>query len=286
MSFLSNTQSLSTERVVLLYAFNFDELANYTATVPSTLFFTAESLPTGGEIAFNSNTYKRIPIVMTGVSAELGGKIPEPVIRIGFPSLMTDAGFAAILNDWRTQNPGLRRLDWRGVSIIRLEVFASNLDGAPNADPTQAETVLYNVDQVVSATNSELVLKVNAPFGVENLSKNAVRVLRENHCARIYRRPAAAADTFNYTPVEDGGCPYGQASEASIYPGAATPFGSEYFDGQNQPTGDWQQDRCPKTYQACTLRFRSTGNPNTTVPFLGTLPTRNNPAASLPDFDD
>lgn len=287
MTFIANTQSLNPEPVVILYAFNFDELANYTPGVPSTLFFTAHSLPNGNEIVFNGNTYERIPIIMTGVSAELGGKIPEPTLRIGYPSLYNNSGFAAIFNDWRSQNGNNRRLDWRGVSVLRLEVFASNLDGGSDPDPTQAASVLYNVDQVMNANNSEIVLKVNAPFGVENLSKNAVRVLRENYCARTYRRPdLSSANTFNYTPVEDGGCPYGQAAEASAYPGAASPFGSEYFDGQNQPTTSWANDRCPKTYQACTLRFRSTGDPETTVPFLGVLPTRNNPAASLPDFDD
>lgn len=235
MTVQSESQKLTQDTVVRLVTIEYGtgQVLRYTNSIedPNTTVF------------LNGNEFFGRSFSLTNFEVKAGGSLPRPVLSLD----NIDRAFYSIVvnNDFLI-----------GASVLYQEVYASNLDGGSNPDPSQILISLqYNVLQMTRLHRQEFRIKLATPLDLEQVQFG--RQILRNTCSRPYRSPdPSSADTFIY-PTNSNVCPYGLASR----PGT----GSNYFTKDGTPTADWRQDDCGQFHSECVRRFGTIAN----LPFQG-----------------
>ena len=175
-----------------------------------------------------------MPIEASGFDVNSKGTLTRPKIKISNAKGL----FSALIRQMD---------DLIGAKLIRRRTFARYLDeknfknGNPYADPTQCfPEDLWFFDQKITETKDYIEWELASAFDLQGVKLPARQVI-QNSCTWIYRSAE---------------CGY-------------TGFG---FDKDNKPTYINSKDVCPKTLEACRIRFGSinpTGYIDLTLPFGG-----------------
>lgn len=119
----------------------------------------------------------------------------------------------------------------------------------------------YFVNSILEANDKFLVLELTSSLGLNERTETNRR-MPAGLCSLRYRNYINGQ--FEYTPVADGGCPYGQQTNGdSGYDPA-----NNFFDKSDNPTTEASRDYCSKSIRACRLRWAS-GTATSHLPFMG-----------------
>lgn len=243
MAFTTVIQKFNPGTWVTLWKFDFTTCFGYDPSKggPSVCYFSAFTGTDGNNIVFNGQEYQYVDVESSGFTAEMGGTLPEPSLIISFQYLPIRNGLGYYE-------------DIRAATITRIGTFVQYLDNGSTPDVTQSRQTIWCVDSLESFNKRELTFKLCVTPGLERLNENGVRSNASGKCALAakYRLPADTADTFTYTPLVDGGCPYGNPEEAANYPAMMT---GKYYDVSDNETTNYREDRCSGTVMACIYRF-------------------------------
>lgn len=240
MDLFEQESSLNPSPVVYLYELDF---AGTKLGITDKLYWTPYRNGTSN-IVFDGQTYAYMGVRLEGLDMELGGKLPSPALKIFTP--IADPFYFKALT-----------ADVRGLKVTRIKTHANFLDGAANADPDQCKKVYFYVNGLQMRVGSNMTFKLSTNYGLEGLNNKANRVLNTFSCINKYR--VWNGTDFNYTPVEDGGCPWGNPAYAATWGEGITDWGAS-FDGSDEPAATPAQDRCSLTAKGCMVRFAAEDN--------------------------
>jgi phage-related protein len=119
----------------------------------------------------------------------------------------------------------------------------------------------YVITDLVDVSANHYIFELSPSLQLMDKTTETNRQMATGLCSLKYR---TFRNGFQYTPVADGGCPYGQQTNGdSGYDPAA-----KLFDRNNKPTSSNRHDYCNKTIRACRLRWAS-GSASSPLPFMG-----------------
>lgn len=194
-------------------------------------------------VSLGGVVYSPASFQVSGISQEAGGKIPEPTLQIQVPD-QADGNLMDFLN---------RGGDSRGALVKRIIINEQFLDHkTPN--PANQITQKFYINQLSELFRHKLSFKLSTAMGFDALNDKVNRTLSSNQCNKKYRIWNIAKAGFDYVPVVDGGCEWGQAGEQSNFAYCPS-WGTPYFDAENNPTADPSKDRCSLSMAGCKKRF-------------------------------
>lgn len=249
-------QELSQDPIVTLFEIDFTGMATYSAALGGPAILRMTAYKNGSqEIRFGGNTYKYVSVDLSGVYAELGGRMPEPHFSIYSP----DADFRTAFS--------LYSSDFRAARVTRIRVHQRYLDTGATPSTSDCLRDEWYVDRLDKFSKVEVSFVLAVSQGVDRMDSSGNRSVSTNLCSQIYREPdPATAGQFKYKPYPEGGCPWGQ-----VMPwGALNTTGTPYYDATNTQVSDWKQDYCPKTWGACIKRFDPQATGNVPIPHQST----------------
>lgn len=241
--------SLNPSPVVYLYQIDFS-----TSKIGTTDILYWSPFRNGtSDIVYDGKTYSYMGIDFAGLTMESGGKLPSPSMTI----MATKGNILA---------QRMLSLDIRGTRITRIKTYANYLDGAGQADPAANRKTTFYINSLSSRVGTTYKLVLSTNYGLEGINNKANRVLNSFSCINKYRTWDAATNKFVYTPVKDGGCPWGNPDEQANYSEVPN-WGTVYFDGGDQSVAEPSKDRCALGAASCVKRFCQT-NPLQGIPWL------------------
>lgn len=206
-------------------------------------------------IVFAGHAYDYVPVEVSGHSVELSGKITSPKLAVS-------SGWQPLIDAIETIG------DIRGARVTWHEVFRKFLDTGSSPDPSQAITYSLLIDKIDTQSDKEWTITLTPTLGVGELDSKGTSSMTTGKCKLRYRT-VNDDGSFGYTPVEDGGCPWGNPASASAYTHLGG-FGTPFYDSQDEVTQEATEDRCSKTYVGCYRRFDPNGE-GKKMPFSGVL---------------
>lgn len=229
-------QSLNPSPVVYLY-----EIDLTTARKPVNQVLRYTPYRNGqSNIGFGGQTFAYYDVRMDGLTLE-AGKLPDPrltmLCRPG-DVMLTQAVVG----------------DIRGATVTRLKTYRVHLDGQSRADSTAVRRTVMFINGMQTRVNSRLTIRLGPTYGLEGIGDRANRTLASDTCLRKYRLFNTSTGSFQYTPLQEGGCPWGNPAEQSNYPNVPD-WGTALFDTSNQPVTNPAQDRCSLSAAGCMARF-------------------------------
>lgn len=203
----------------------------------STPTVTITGFGSGGKAVANINGHLGPGVVSTVTITDPGAYEVNPTITItgGGGSGAT----ASVIGDIQT---GSSRQD--NIDTFKSGVFSQ-----------------YVITDLVDVSANHYVFELSPSLQLMDKTTETNRQMATGLCSLKYR---TFRQGFQYTPVADGGCPYGQQTNGdSGYDPAAN-----LFDRNNKPTSNNRHDYCNKTIRACRLRWAS-GSASSPLPFMG-----------------
>lgn len=186
----------------------------------------------GDPIVFNGVTYQALDIEFEGLEVTGTGALPTPRIRLS----NSDGVVQSIINTWG---------DLVGCDLYRVRTFRCHLDGEADADPT----AFFGPDQFRFAqktTQNPIYFEweLSAAIDQEGKMLPGRQIIRDT-CLWRYR--VWNGTSFDYTKAL---CPY---------------TGSNYFDINDQPVANPEDDYPSRRLGCCKARFGE----NAPLPFGG-----------------
>ena len=278
-NFLNDCKNINEYTPIELYKFDFSTITpRFFSAVSTTAFLTPHRQTNGSNIVMNGQTFTHCAMNIQGISSELGARPSRPTLKINRKVFEALTPVAAIETSW-TGLGNLPPFPMRGVKIERfltLHDYNADSDWTMTSDQSSGTATQkaarhtavlqsgvlqrYFVNGILDTTGHLLELELTPAIGLEQRT-TANRKMPTGLCSLRYRSYMNAA--FVYTPIEDGGCPYGQANNQ----GNQATF-TNYFDRTNATTSDASKDYCNKTARACKLRWDPSNN-GAPIPFMG-----------------
>jgi lambda family phage minor tail protein L len=190
---------------------------------------------TPSSVVFSGVTFTPFPLLIEGMSWTTRGAMPRPKVTI--PDI--DSYFTSLLAGYQ---------DLLGCPITRLRVFADNLDGGRDPDPTSYfGPEVWLVDRVARQDpGEEVVIELANPLDLQGKMLPGRQVIRDT-CTHIYRY-------MNGSFFVPGTCPYA---------------GISYFKADGSVTAVPAEDACGKRLKDCKLRFPNQPLPTRAFPGVG-----------------
>jgi phage-related protein len=237
-------QKLAPGQVVTVYTLDFTKAVAFVPTVNPILRLSAYRNG-NSDIVFASNTYSYVGVLGTGFRSEANGTAAKPNLQFDKASLYANADFQSLKADFQTQT-GEVYFDWRGVLVTITKYYVTG-----NETVYQQE---YLVDQVAKITKNTLEVTLTVSLGIDRLGSDSVQTLSLNRCSLRYRTWNGSG--FDYTPVGDDGCPYGNPTNTTDY-SAVPSFGIKFYTKEDSELlfANRQFDECSQTAKGCQLRF-------------------------------
>jgi len=233
---LRQAQKAATDPLVDLYAL---DISRYGGPVlrwtPGPLGGEGHSFPGGGapgKVVFAGQTYDPFPLMIEGITWTVRGAMPRP--RVTVPDI--DSYATQLLRGYG---------NLLGCPVSRIRVFATNLDGGADPDPTSffGPEVWY-VDRIARHhPGLDVVLELANPLDLQGKMLPGRQVIRDA-CTHVYRR-------HNGTSFTPGTCPYA---------------GNSYWKADGTPTLVPGEDACGKRLADCKLRFPDVPLPTRAFP--------------------
>jgi len=171
-----------------------------------------------GNIVFNSQIYRRVPIKADGFEYTNTGTLPRPTLAV---SNLSSTISALLL----TVNATTAGNDLGGAEVRRIRTLKKYLDGESAADPNaQFPQERWFIDRKSSETRDSVTFELASKFDLAG-QKIPRRQIIANVCQWKYR-----------------------SSECSY-------TGSNYFDANGNTVSTLAQDVCGKRVASCKLRF-------------------------------
>jgi len=209
------------------------------------------------DVVYNGNTYKYVGFNAQGFRSELNGQVPSPTITFDKASLLADADYMALWDQYTTQT-GEDYFDWRGAKV---QIFRTI-----NLDITQQLNLQeYTVSQVNKITSSNVEVQLTISLGIDRLNSQSIQSLSANRCSLKYRTWNGTG--FDYVDEEANGCPYGNPTTVSNW-SAVPSFGVKWFNAADMELAAENQslDKCSYSAKGCQVRFDPDRN-GLTLPF-------------------
>lgn len=246
MSVDTDIQKLNPEASLTLFELHFPPARGYVSgtSVDDVLYF-APYTDKGNNLFYNGQEYKWVDCELGGIKETLESKVTEANFEVNIqwmPLLLA-------VNTFR---------DLRRARLVQHLVFASYLDGGSNAGDVIQRRVFF-INGLDEQTKNSFTFSATYSLGLGRQRPNNSPALSSGKCALKYRRFDPSTNDFTYIPVKDGGCPWGNPSEASDWSHLNT-FGTPLFKENGQPTTNKSEDECPLTLSGCAQRFLQTGN--------------------------
>lgn len=249
---LNNAQTLNFGKLVELL---FIDLANAPGApsgwlTPILLSNSAVSYNTGP--VWRLQTYKPANFELSGINIQANGQMPEPTLQIQCeaPTANNLLGFM--------MTPGASIL---GARVSRYIINADHLDNgkSPSSDPNDFILQRFFIVQKSDQLRHSVTFKLSPAMGLDRLNDNINRSLSTTQCNKKYRVWNIAKAGFDYVPVADGGCEWGQTGEQTNFPYCSS-WGTPYFDQSDNQVTDPAKDRCSLSVVGCKKRFPITDN--------------------------
>jgi lambda family phage minor tail protein L len=175
----------------------------------------------GATVTWQGEVYTAAPVEAEGFEVNGQGSLPTPKIKIA----NINGALQGMIRDHG---------DLVGALVTRTRVFAQNLDGASEADPTaHYPPDIYRVERKIAMNKIYVEWELSAALDQQGVMLPRRQVLRD-YCDKRYR--FWGGSVFDYTKAT---CPY---------------TGSACFNTQGNPVGA-ADDRCGKRLSDCKLRF-------------------------------
>jgi lambda family phage minor tail protein L len=191
-----------------------------------------------GKIAFGGITYEPFPLMIESISWTVRGAQPRP--RVTVPDIDSQATALVV---------GYSEL--RGCPVERRQVFASNLDGGRDPDPSAFfGPERWFVDRLARhAPGEEVVLELVNALDLQGKMLPARQCIRDS-CTHVYRR-------WNGSVFVGGTCPFN-----------GTQNGNFMYKADGTATFNPAEDNCGRRVVDCDKRFPN-GQPLPTRAFPG-----------------
>lgn len=129
---------------------------------------------TGGFFDFNGITYTCFPISSSGWELSSTGTAPRPTLQV---SNVTQVWLSAITSLG----------DLTGMKVRRFRVFAKNLDGQPDADPTAiSRPEVYYVEQKLEESKTRITWQLASPADRASVVLPARQYLKDDITGNVY----------------------------------------------------------------------------------------------------
>lgn len=187
----------------------------------------------GASVTFQGVTYTPTPVELAGLRHAAAGAPRRPTLKLS--RLNAAVAAAAVGTD-----------SWRGARLKRLRTFTRYLDGETGADSTRHwPAEIWIVERLASATSAEVVWQLASALDLDDRKLPGRQVLRDV-CAWRYRERSGSS--WDYSSAQ---CPY---------------TGGSFFDANDNPVDDPEDDVCSRRLSGCKARF-----PAAALPFGGFL---------------
>lgn len=225
MSFYSDIQSLTPGAYVSLY------VIDATGIGGSIVRLHPGTNELRQPVVWQGETYQPFPIEVTGLEYNGQGQLPRPTLRVANVTGL----LGALVREYQ---------DLRGAKFIIKRTMVKYLDavnfanGNPEANPAEHRPdEIFIFDRKANENKVMIEFELAASFDLAGV-KVPVRVVTQNVCPWQYR-----------VMSESSACSYN---------------GLNYFDANDEPVVDAEDDRCSKRLSGCEAR-----HPGIRLPFGG-----------------
>jgi phage-related protein len=277
-NFVNDSKNINQYTPIELYKFDFSTIVpRYFGALATDVKISNQRQSNGSDIVMNGTTFEFCAVSISGVASELGKVPSNPQLTIDRTTFDALSNVATLIANW-TNLGNLPPFPFRGVTVERmltLHDYASDINwGFEVGGTITAQKVFlsgvksrYYVNNVLTANDKYYVLELAPSLGLDQRT-DANRKMPTGLCSLRYR--TYVNNQFEYTPVAEGGCPYGQQTNGD--PGY-DPV-NNLFDRNNNPTTDNKLDYCNKSIRACRLRWAAGGVDSPSgnlaeLPFMG-----------------
>lgn len=270
-NFINDSKNISEHTPIELYKFDFSTIKpRFFGAVSTDVKISNHRQSNGSDIVMNGTTFNFCAASITGVSSALNTMPARPQLTLNRRIFDGLTNVASLITSW-TALGNLPPFPFRGVEVTRfLTIHEYNADsdwGFEVGGSITAEKVLlsgvksrYIVNSILDADDKHYILELTPSLGIEERTQTN-RKMATGLCSLRYRNYINGQ--FEYTPVAEGGCPYGQQTN-----GDSSYNVNRYFDRQNNSTSDASKDYCAKNIRACRLRWAA-GSATSHLPFMG-----------------
>lgn len=254
---------------IVLYEFNFNTIVpTYATSSFATLRITNHSQSNGSDIVMNGTTYQQCGVKIENVTELLNETPPSATLTVDNE---TFTGFS-IVSDLQDAWTGTGTYNGRnkpaymvGTTVNRIITMYEYYNDASWATTDKSYTInqRFFIKDILDSNKKSISFELAPSLWLE--SRNTLsRRLGGGICSLKYRVYDSTTDTFNYTTIQNGGCPYGQVTN-----GASGVAFTNYFDRNNNST-TIDKDSCQKTLKACMKRWDPTTS-GAAIPFFGNI---------------
>lgn len=270
-NFINDSKNINEYTPIELYKFDFSTITpRFFGAVSTDVKISNHRQSNGSDIVMNGTTFEFCAASITGVSSALNTMPSRPQLTIDRTAFDALTNVASLITSW-TNLGKLPPFPFRGVTVTRfLTLHEYNADtdwGFEVGGSITAEKVLlsgvksrYFVNSIIDSDDKTYILELTPSLGLDERTETN-RKMPTGLCSLRYRNYVNGQ--FEYTAIEDGGCPYGQQSN-----GDSGYSATNYFDKDNDSTSDAGSDYCAKNIRACRLRWAS-GTSTSPLPFMG-----------------
>lgn len=256
---ITDSLELDGNSLTTMLVIDFSTCVGFTPTGTTTLRCSANRNGTA-DIVYDGNTYSYIGFEASGFRSEINGGAPTPTITFDRTSLISNSIYTALYTQQVLQGKGYY-FDPRGAKITIFRT--SNLSTSQQTNVQE-----YVVTQANRENQSTIEWQLAVGLGIDNAQSESIAKLAVNRCNLRYRRWNATTSTFDYTPENEGGCPYGNPTTVSNW-SAVPDFGNKYFtnaDAELLPANK-NLDKCSYSAAGCQKRFDPAEN-GLALPFV------------------
>tara|TARA_B100001057_G_scaffold486997_1_gene569042 strand:- start:365 stop:1228 length:864 start_codon:yes stop_codon:yes gene_type:complete len=270
-NFINDSKNINQHTPIELYKFNFSTITpRFFSAVSTDVKITNHRQTNGSDIVMNGTTFNHCAVSISGIASTLGERPNKPTLTVNRSTFDALSNVASLITSW-TNIGNLPPFPFRGTTVTRfLTLHEYNADsswgfevgGSITADKVLLSGVKsrYFINSILDADDKSYVFELTPSLGLEQRTETN-RKMPTGLCSLRYRTYVDAA--FAYTPVADGGCPYGQQTN-----GDSGYNDTRYFDRENNSTSSAAADYCAKNIRACRLRWAS-GSATSVLPFMG-----------------
>jgi phage-related protein len=249
MTLAADLQGLNLGNIITLFEFDPQYAPN------SGITSVVHSAQGSFNVVWNNTTYSASNLSLSGVTVESGGSLQTPTLNILHNK--TGRFFVNLLTK-----------DLRGLKVTRYQIpmkyvtQVTRLDGSlaytgtsPSTDPSVYKKVVFYIDGVQTRDGSSVTYNLAVAPGLDDLNASGNRTLSGTQCNLKYRVWNITNQSFDYTAMADGGCPWAQAGQQANYPNCGSNWGTPYFDANDNLVTDPAKDVCGLGLTSCLKRF-------------------------------
>ena len=255
---------------IVLYEFDFNTIVpKYESTTLTTLRLTNSAQSNGSDIVMNGVTYQQCGIKIENIVEELGSKPGNATLSIDNAVFSAFSQVSTLASSWQGNLAYLGRdkpAYLVGTTLNRIiTMYEYNSDASWSAtDKSYTINQRFFIKDMISVNSKSIDFEITPGLYLD--SQNVMsRRMGGSICSLKYRVYNPLTSSFDYTPIEDGGCPYGQVTN-----GASGVSFTNYFDRTNTARADADRDYCAKNLQACMKRWDPTTS-GAAIPFFANI---------------